>query len=339
MRKQTILVTGGLGYIGSHTVVELINSGQEVIIIDNLFNSKITVLDAIKKITGVKPIFHRVDLRNQSEIDEVFAKYNFDAVIHFAGLKAVAESVEKPLFYYENNVGGTINLLQAMAANEVKRIIFSSTACVYGEQSEVIYNEDMPTGNGIVNPYGRTKYVIEEVLKDSSAADAELEVSILRYFNPVGNHNTGLIGEDPNGIPNNLMPIIMKVATGDLAQLSIFGDNYPTKDGTAVRDFIHVVDLARGHIAALEHIHPGVSIYNLGTGQGTSVKQMVDAFESARGKKLPKKIAARRAGDLPEYYANPAKANKELKWKTELTHDAAMADTIKFLIIVGKLSA
>ena len=226
-----------------------------------------------------------------------------------------------------------------MAANEVKRIIFSSTACVYGEQSEVIYNEDMPTGNGIVNPYGRTKYVIEEVLKDSSAADAELEVSILRYFNPVGNHNTGLIGEDPNGIPNNLMPIIMKVATGDLAQLSIFGDNYPTKDGTAVRDFIHVVDLARGHIAALEHIHPGVSIYNLGTGQGTSVKQMVDAFESARGKKLPKKIAARRAGDLPEYYANPAKANKELKWKTELTHDAAMADTIKFLIIVGKLSA
>jgi len=335
--KKTILVTGGTGYIGSHTVVELIKTGHDVVIVDNLFNSKVSVLDSIEELTGTKPLFYQVDLRDQAAIDGVFDKHNFDAVIHFAGLKAVPESVAKPLMYYDNNVGGTINLLQAMANHEVKRIVFSSSACVYGEQEEYVYHEDMTTGCGIVNPYGRTKYIIEEILKDASVADAELEVVILRYFNPIGNHDSGLIGEDPNGIPNNLMPIVMKVAIGELQELSIFGDDYPTPDGTAIRDYIHVTDLALGHIASLEHMQPGVLTYNLGSGKGTSVKEIVDAFEKARKQTLPKKVAPRRAGDLPEYFANASKAKKELGWQTKLDHTDAMRDTIKYLKKTGHL--
>jgi len=335
--KKTILVTGGTGFIGSHTVVELIKTGHDVVIVDNLFNSKITVLDAIEELTGTKPTFYKVDLRDQAAIDNVFDNHNVDSVIHFAGFKAVPESVEKPLMYYDNNIGGTINLLQAMANHEVKRIVFSSSACVYGEQDEYICHEDMKVGCGIANPYGRTKFMIEEILKDASIADAELEVVILRYFNPVGNHESGIIGEDPNGIPLNLMPIVMKVAIGELKELSIYGDDYPTPDGTAIRDYIHVSDLATGHIAALEHMRPGAFIYNLGTGRGTSVKEMIDAFEKARGQKLPKKIAPRRAGDLPETVANPAKAKKDLKWQTKLDINDAMRDTIKYLKHTGHL--
>jgi UDP-glucose 4-epimerase len=332
METQTILVTGGTGYIGSHAVVELLNQGHKVIVLDNLFNSKEAVLDAIQEITGKRPDFHQVDLKDQDAVDQVFSQYDIDAVIHFAGLKAVAESVREPLAYYENNVGGTINLLQAMSRADVKKIIFSSSACVYGEQETVVYTESMPTGNaGIVNPYGRTKYFVEEILRDAATADPELEVSILRYFNPVGNHESGLIGEDPNGIPNNLMPIIMAVAAGKSPELKIFGTDYPTKDGTAVRDFVHVVDLVKGHVAALNSIKPGVSIYNLGTGQGTSVREMITAFEQASGRQLPTVDAPHRDGDLPEYYADVSKANSELDWRAELSIDDAMISTIKFL--------
>jgi len=335
MEKQKILVTGGTGYIGSHTVVKLIEAGYEVVILDNLFNSQESVLDSIKKITGVRPRFHRADIRRDSDLNRVFQQHKFDAVLHFAGLKAVPESVAKPWLYYENNVGGAINLLQAMAKHEVKKIVFSSTACVYGEQVSVVYHEKMPCGSKIANPYGRTKYMVEEILRDSAAADDELQVSILRYFNPIGNHESGILGEDPNGIPNNLMPIIMKVATGEMKQLSIFGNDYETIDGTCVRDFCHVTDLAEGHIAALEHLKPGVATFNLGTGKGTSVMQMVDAFQDAADRKLPHQFADRRPGDLPEYYADPSKANKELKWQTKLDYRDAMRDTLAYLKHTG----
>ena len=353
-----ILVTGGTGYIGSHTAVELIQAGHEVEILDNLFNSKIGVLDIIKDLTGVKPKFYEVDLLDAEATDKVFADSKFDAVIHFAGLKAVGESVEQPLRYYENNISGTVNLLKSMAKHGVKKIIFSSSATVYGDPGVDSFTEDLPTGQGITNPYGRTKYMIEEILKDVAVADTEFSATILRYFNPVGAHSSGKLGEDPNGRPNNLMPIVMKVAKGEYEKLSVYGDDYPTADGTCVRDYIHVVDLANGHLKALEYINkghkgaeifnhvvdlakghlaalnkmaPGVQIYNLGSGKGTSVLEMIAAFEKASGEKLPYEIVGRRAGDLPTLYANPEKALKELGWKTELTIDDAMADTLRYL--------
>ncbi|MBR2708885.1 UDP-glucose 4-epimerase GalE [Candidatus Saccharibacteria bacterium] len=327
-----VLLTGGTGYIGSHTAIELIKLGHEVEIMDNLFNSKIEVLDKIEEISGVKPKFYEVDLLDKDGMDKMFAEGDYDLVIHFAGLKAVGESVEKPLKYYENNVGGTINLLKCMKKHDVNKIIFSSSATVYGDQGVAELTEDMQTGVGITNPYGRTKYMIEEILKDVAVANKELEVTILRYFNPVGTHPSGLIGEDPNDIPNNLMPIIMKVSKGEIEKLKVYGDDYDTVDGTGVRDYIHVVDLAKGHVAAIKKIEPGISIYNLGTGKGTSVLQMIAAFEKASGgKKLPYEIVERRAGDLAEIYANPGKAERELGWKTELTIDDAMNDTINYL--------
>lgn len=326
-----ILLTGGTGYIGSHAAVELLELGYEVEIMDNLFNSKITVLDNIEKITGKRPKFYKVDLLDKKGMDELFKNGKYDLVIHFAGLKAVGESVEKPLKYYENNVGGTVNLLECMQKYGVRKIVFSSSATVYGEQGVSEMFEDMQTGVGITNPYGETKYVIEEMLKDLAVAEPSFEITILRYFNPVGSHKSGLIGEDPNDIPNNLMPIIMKVSTGEIEELAVFGDDYETPDGTGMRDYIHVVDLAKGHVAAIEHMKPGVSIYNLGTGRATSVLEMVAAFEKASGKKLPYKVAPRRAGDLAHIYANPEKAWKELGWKTELTIEDAMNDTINYL--------
>ena len=326
-----ILLTGGTGFIGSHTAIELIKLGYDVEIMDNLFNSKITVLDKIEKISGVKPKFYKVDLLDKDEMDKMFAEGKYDLVIHFAGLKAVGESVEKPLKYYENNVGGTINLLECMKKHGVKKIIFSSSATVYGDQGVSELTEDMQTGVGITNPYGETKHMIEEILKDVAEAEPEFEVTILRYFNPVGSHPSGLIGEDPNDIPNNLMPIIMKVSTGEIEKLRIFGDDYDTVDGTGVRDYIHVVDLAKGHVAAVAKMKPGVSVYNLGTGKGTSVLEMVAAFEKASGKKLPYEIVERRAGDLAEIYANPSKAKKELGWEATLTIEDAMNDTINYL--------
>ncbi len=331
-----VLLTGGTGYIGSHAAIELIEQGYEIEILDNLFNSKITVLDDIAKITGVRPVFHQVDLLDKKTLDGVFERGEFDLVIHFAGLKAVGESVEKPLKYYENNVGGTINLLESMKKYGVKKIIFSSSATVYGDQGVAELTEDMTTGVGITNPYGETKHVIEEMLKDVAEAEPDLEVTILRYFNPIGAHKSGLIGEDPNDIPNNLMPIIMKVSTGEIKELMVYGDDYDTPDGTGMRDYIHVVDLVKGHIAAIEKMEPGVSIYNLGTGKATSVLEMIAAFEKASGKKLPYKIVERRAGDLAEIYANPERATKELGWKAELTIDDAMNDTINYLKNVSK---
>ena len=326
---KKVLVTGGTGYIGSHTIIELYKKGYEIDVLDNLFNSKETVLDKIEEIAGKRPNFYEIDLTDFDKVEELLAKNQYDLVIHFAGLKAVGESVEKPLEYYENNVSGTINLLRCMQEHGVKKIIFSSSATVYGDPGDPKYTETMETGRNLANPYGRTKYMIEEILKDCVVAD--FEVVLLRYFNPIGNHPSGLIGEDPNGIPNNLMPIIMKVARGEIEELSVFGDDYPTPDGTCLRDYIHVVDLAKGHVAVIDKMEPGVLIYNLGSGKATSVLEMVKAFEAASGQRLPYKVAARREGDLAEFYADPSKAERELGWKTELTIEDAMRDTLKFL--------
>ena len=328
---KKILATGGTGYIGSHTVVELIQAGYEVDIVDNLFNSKSSVVDQIEKITGKRPGFFEADLLDKEKIDTIFAENKYDAVLHFAGLKAVGESVEKPLLYYHNNVAGTINLLEVMQKYHVNEFIFSSSATVYGIQESPEYIETMQTGVGISNPYGRTKYMIEEIVKDQAEANPDFKAILLRYFNPVGAHPSGLIGEDPNGIPNNLMPIIMRVSDGRIPELSIYGNDYPTKDGTCRRDYIHVVDLAKGHVVCLDHLDKGVKIYNLGTGEPSSVMEIIAAFEKASGKKLPYKVVERRAGDLPEFWANANKANKELNWKTELTIDDAMRDTINYL--------
>ena len=326
-----VLLTGGTGYIGSHTAVELIQSGHEVEIVDNLFNSKITVLDSIERITSTKPKFYQVDLLDKPNLEKVISNCHYDAIIHFAGLKAVAESVAKPLLYYKNNLDTTLNLLELMQKYKIKKIIFSSSATVYGDHDGVKLTEEMQTGIGITNPYGQTKFMIEQILKDTATANPNFEVTILRYFNPVGAHPSGLIGEDPNDIPNNLMPIIMKVSTGEIPELSVFGNDYPTPDGTGMRDFIHVVDLAKGHLAALLKTHPGVSIYNLGTGEATSVLEMIQAFEQQSGKKLPHKIMPRRPGDLAKVFADCTKAEKELGWKTNLTITDAMRDTLNYL--------
>lgn len=328
-----ILVTGGTGYIGSHTTVELIKAGHEVVILDNLFNSKITVLDKIEKIVGAKPEFHKVDLLNYEKTLEVLKSTKFDAVIHFAGLKAVGESVKKPLMYYENNIQGTVNLLKAMRETGVKKLVFSSSATVYGDKGldSAHLVETMTTGVGVTNPYGWTKAMIEQIIRDVCVSDSEFSATILRYFNPVGADKSGLIGEDPNGIPNNLMPIVMKVYQGKIEELVIYGDDYETEDGSCERDFIHVTDLAKGHLAALEHMRKGVSVYNLGTGKATSVFEIIDAFEKISGRELPKRIGARRAGDLAVVCADSSLALKELSWKTELSIEDAIRDTLRFL--------
>lgn len=327
-----ILVTGGTGYIGSHMVVELLNEGHEVVIIDNLVNSKIEVLNKIQEIAKKTPIFYQENLTDHTALEEIFKNHTFDLVIHFAGLKSVSESVEKPLLYYQNNLVSTINLLDCMQNHKIKKIIFSSSATVYGGSNEGDCIETMPTGQNITNPYGKTKYMIEEILKDICISDPEFSAIALRYFNPIGNHNSGLIGEDPNGIPNNLMPYIMKVATGKLQELSIYGNDYDTKDGTCRRDFIHVVDLVKGHLAAIKALEtPGFKTYNLGTGIPTSVLEMVETFEKISGKPLPHRFAPRRPGDLAEIWANPEKAKRELNWQTELTIEDSIRDTLTFL--------
>lgn len=328
---KKVLLTGGTGFIGSHAAVRLIEMGYEVEILDNLANSKITVLDRIDEITGVKPAFHQVDLLDYNSMRAVFEKGKYDLVIHFAGLKAVGESVEKPLLYYENNIQGTINLLKCMQEFDVKKMIFSSSATVYGDTGETEFTEDMPTGVKIANPYGKTKYMIEEILKDVTVMDDKFEVVVLRYFNPIGAHSSGLLGEDPNDIPNNLMPIIMKVSKGEINELKIYGDDYNTPDGTGVRDYIHVMDLVDGHLAAIEKMKPGMLVYNLGTGRGTSVLEMVNMFEKVSGKKLPYTIVERREGDLGEVVANADKAQKELGWEAKYSVDDAMRDVINYL--------
>jgi len=326
MTAKTILVTGGAGYIGSHTCVELLEAGYEVVVVDNLSNSKETALERVRAITGKPLAFERCDILDRAGLDRVFAEHRPSAVIHFAGLKAVGESVEKPLLYYINNISGSAVLLEAMAAADVKNIVFSSSCTVYGEPKTLPIREDFPLQ--AVSPYGQTKLTIEFMLRDLAASSPDWNISILRYFNPVGAHPSGEIGEDPLGIPNNLMPYITKVAVGELQELSVWGDDYDTPDGTCIRDYIHVVDLARGHIKALQKLEqkPGVITYNLGTGQGYSVLEVVEGFRSATGQAIPYRIAGRRAGDTPAVYADPSRAKSELGWKAELGINAICAD-------------
>ena len=322
-----ILVTGGTGYIGSHTVVELLTAGHEVVILDNLCNSRQDVVDRIVTITGIRPEFVAGDIRDAALLDELFARHSFSAVVHFAGLKAVGESVSHPLAYYENNVYGSMVLLRTMARHGVKRFVFSSSATVYGEPDVLPLREDAPRRPS--NPYGRTKLMVEEILEDLVRSDPAWSVATLRYFNPIGAHASGLIGEAPNGIPNNLLPYVAQVATGKLAHLSVFGDDYPTPDGTGIRDYIHVVDLALGHLRALGHLdaHQGLHVYNLGTGQGCSVLEIIRTFEQASGRPVPYRVTPRRPGDIASYYANPDKARKELGWKAERGLLEMCADT------------
>lgn len=315
---MAILVTGGAGYIGSHTCVELLNEGYEVVVADNLCNSSMVSIERVEKITGKKVTFYEVDLRDKESLNAVFDKEEIDSVIHFAGLKAVGESVSKPLEYYDNNIGGTLVLCQVMRDHNVKNIVFSSSATVYGNPAFVPITEECPKGE-ITNPYGQTKGMLEQILTDLYVADSQWNVILLRYFNPIGAHISGIIGEDPKGIPNNLVPYIAQVAVGKLECLGVFGDDYNTHDGTGVRDYIHVVDLAKGHVKAIEKLREkeGVSIYNLGTGNGYSVLDVVHAFEKACGREIKYQIKPRRPGDIDACYADPAKAEKELGWKAE----------------------
>ena len=312
-----ILVTGGLGYIGSHTCVELAKNGHEIVIVDNLYNSKMEVLDALEELTGQRFKFYDYDLVDKEKVKDLFEKEEIDSVIHFAGYKAVGESVEKPLMYYSNNLISTINLLEVMKDKGVKNFVFSSSATIYGDPGVPKYTEELGRGK-TVNPYGTTKAMIEQILEDLYVSDNSFNITLLRYFNPVGAHESGLIGEEPNGIPNNLMPYVMKVASGKLDILSIYGNDYDTSDGTCRRDFIHVVDLAKGHVKALEKLD-GLKIYNLGSGHPYSVLDLVTTFERVNNVKVNHKFVARRAGDLMEYYADPEKALNELGWKTEKT--------------------
>jgi len=323
-----IIVTGGAGYIGSHTCLELLEAGYQVTVLDNLSNSSRESLRRVEKLTGKEITFTKVDLLDESGLREAFRKSGkADAVIHFAGLKAVGESVEQPLSYYFNNITGTLNLCKIMAENGIKNIVFSSSATVYGDPATVPIMETFPLS--ATNPYGRTKLMIEEILRDLAVPDPEWNIVLLRYFNPVGAHKSGQIGEDPNGIPNNLMPYISQVAVGKLKELSVFGNDYPTPDGTGVRDYIHVVDLAVGHVRAIEKLaqNPGVVTYNLGTGQGYSVLDMVKAFEAACGNPIPYTIAPRRAGDIAQCYADPALARKELNWTAQYGIEEMCEDT------------
>lgn len=324
---MAVLVTGGVGYIGSHTTIELIQEGKDVIIVDNLSNSNVVVLDRIEEITGVKPKFYELDVQNREKLEIVFKENDIDSVIHFAASKAVGESVEKPLEYYSNNIKNTLVLLEAMSKYNVKNFVFSSSATVYGDPHTCPILEDFPLS--ATNPYGQTKLMIENMLRDICKADKSLNVAILRYFNPVGAHKSGKIGEEPNGIPNNLMPYITKVAIGQLKELSVFGDDYNTPDGTGVRDYIHVVDLAGGHVKALQKLEskPGLVTYNLGTGNGYSVLEMVQAFSKASGRDIAYKIAPRRAGDIAMCYADASKAKKELGWEAKYNIDEMCEDS------------
>ncbi len=325
--QMAILVTGGAGYIGSHTCVELLESGHEVVVVDNLSNSKEASLKRVGKITGRQPKFYKADLLARDALDDVFGNNDIDAVLHFAGLKAVSESTSVPLRYYHNNITGTLNLCDLMQKHSVKKLVFSSSATVYGDPHAVPISEDFPLKP--VNPYGRTKLAIEHILKDLYYSDNSWNISILRYFNPVGAHGSGMIGEDPNGIPNNLMPYISQVAIGKLDMLRVTGNDYPTPDGTGVRDYIHVTDLAKGHIKALEKFKrgPGLDIYNLGTGRGYSVFEMMDAYSRACGRPIPYEVAPRRPGDIAECYADSAKAENELQWKASLGIGEMCADS------------
>jgi len=323
-----VLVTGGMGYIGSHTCVQMIEAGIEPIIIDNLDNSKLAVLDRIEALTKVRPTFYQGDVRDEAFLDRIFNEHTISSVIHFAGLKAVGESVQKPLEYYDNNVNGSLVLARSMRKANVKSIVFSSSATVYGDPEIVPITENSPTG-ATTNPYGRSKFMVEECFSDLFDAENDWSITLLRYFNPVGAHPSGTMGEDPQGIPNNLMPFIAQVAVGRRDSLSVFGDDYPTPDGTGVRDYIHVMDLADGHIAALTAVgqKSGLHIYNLGTGKGSSVLEMVNAFAAASGQPIPYQLCPRRAGDIAECWANTEKAEKELGWKASRNVMEMSADT------------
>lgn len=327
---MAILVTGGTGFIGSHTVVELIKAQEEVIIVDNFVNSKPEVLDKLKEITKKECKFYEVDILDKEKLEQVFIEHKIEAVIHFAALKAVGESVQKPLEYYHNNITGTLVLLQVMREHGCKKFVFSSSATVYGAPKTVPIKEDFPLST--TNPYGTTKLMIEQILRDVCVADKEFSAILLRYFNPIGAHKSGLIGENPNGIPNNLMPYINQVACGNLEVLNVFGNDYPTPDGTGVRDYIHVVDLAKGHVKAVEKIRTltGVEAYNLGTGKGYSVLELVKAFEKATGKTVNYKIVERRPGDIATCYADPSKAREELGWVAEFGIDEMCQDSWNF---------
>lgn len=328
---MAILVTGGTGYIGSHTVLELLAKGNEVIIVDNLSNSKMCVLDRIAKISGKRPTFYRVDLLDRAALREVFDRHpEIDSVVHFAGLKAVGESVRLPLYYYNNNLTGTLHLCEEMVAHGVFRIVFSSSATVYGNPKTVPISEDFPLST--TNPYGETKLMIERILKDITVAVPEFSVAILRYFNPIGAHESGLIGEDPCGIPNNLLPYISRVAYGKLERLSVFGDDYKTHDGTGVRDYIHVVDLAKAHLCALEYTekNTGIDYFNIGTGNGYSVLDVLHAFEKASGRTVPYVVAPRRPGDIDVCYADPSKAERVLGWSAEYGIERMCVDAARF---------
>lgn len=328
---MAILVTGGTGYIGSHTVVELLKDNKDIVIIDNLCNSSKNVLEKIEEITSNKCKFYEADIRDKEALEKIFKENEIEAVIHFAGLKGVGESVEIPLEYYNNNVYGTIILLETMKKFNCKKIVFSSSATVYGDQGTPKYVENMGRGKAS-SPYGATKAIIEEMLENLYTSDNEWTISILRYFNPIGAHESGLIGENPNGIPNNLMPYIQKVAIGELEYLKVFGNDYDTKDGTGVRDYIHVVDLAIGHVKALRKLtKPGVYIHNLGTGSGYSVLDIVNTFEKINNVKINYKITKRRPGDLAIFYADPSKAEKELEWKAERGIEEMCRDSWNFV--------
>ena len=325
---MSILVTGGAGYIGSHTCIELMNAGYDIVVVDNFYNSKRESLRRIAELAGKQFAFYECDIRNAQGLDQIFKTEQIDAVIHFAGLKAVGESVKKPLEYYDNNVNGTLVLCDVMRKNGCKKIVFSSSATVYGMNNRSPLQESMPTG-GTTNPYGTTKFMIELILRDIQTADPEWSVSLLRYFNPIGAHKSGRIGEDPNGIPNNLMPFITQVAIGKRECLSVFGNDYDTPDGTGVRDYIHVVDLALGHVKALAKVlsQSGLDVYNLGTGVGYSVLDVVHAFEKASGVKINYQIAPRRPGDIAVCYSDPAKAQRELGWRAERGIEEMCADS------------
>lgn len=326
---MNILVTGGTGYIGSHTAVELLNAGHDIVIVDNLSNSSRDVVEKIETITGKSVVFYELDVCDKSELISVFSGHDFDAVMHFAGLKAVGESTQKPLRYYRNNLDSSLSLLETMQEKGVKTLLFSSSATVYGS-APIPYSEESSVGQGITNAYGQTKYMIEQIMSDVAKATPVVQFTTLRYFNPIGAHESGLIGERPEGTPNNLMPYLLQVASGERDKLQVFGSDYDTIDGTGVRDYIHVVDLAKGHVAALEHTGAGFQSYNLGSGHGTSVLEIIQAFEQASGKKIAYEITDRRQGDLPEYYANVAKAEQMLGWKTTKTIEDACRDSWKW---------
>ena len=329
---MNVFVTGGLGYIGSHTCVELVQAGHQVVIADNLSNSRLSVLDAIETITGQRPDFYRADVCDKAALREIFAAHAFDAVLHFAGLKAVNESLTQPLAYYRNNFDAALSLLEVMEEFGCKRLVFSSSATVYGPGNPIPYVETMPA-HVATNPYGWTKVMIEQLLRDYAAAKPDFSAVLLRYFNPIGAHESGLLGDDPNGIPNNLMPYVARVAAGQLEKLTIFGNDYDTPDGTCRRDFLHVVDLAKGHLKALDYAmtHCGAEPINLGTGSAVSVKELVDTFERATGVPVPHSYGPRRAGDLPDVYANAEKAKRLLGWQTEKTLEDMCRDSWRFV--------